>query len=95
MSQFSSLVPTGLISLPLLKYSYATDPSDATKFSWRHEMSEMLVMFDNYGADRHGRQPSSLMKVLQGAKLLVPSRPPESTIPASDLHADTRASRTI
>jgi hypothetical protein len=73
MLQNSSTIPTGLISLPLLKYSHATDPSDATKFSWKHELNEVLVVFDNYGADRYGRQPSSIMKVLQGAKLLVRS----------------------
>jgi hypothetical protein len=73
MSQISAAVPTGLITLPLLKYSYATDPSTATKFSWKHELNEVLVVFDNYGADRYGRHPSSVMKVLQGARLLVRS----------------------
>lgn len=68
----SHLIPTGLISLPLLKYSHATnDASEATKFAWKHELNEVLVVFDNYGADRYGRPPSSIMKVLQGAKLLV------------------------
>jgi hypothetical protein len=73
MSNSGSAAPTGLISLPLLKYSYATDPPDATKFSWKHELNEVLVVFDNYGADRYGRHPSSIMKVLQGAQLLVRS----------------------
>ncbi|TID20761.1 hypothetical protein E2P81_ATG05389 [Venturia nashicola] len=70
MSQLGHVVPTGLISLPLLKFSHSIDASNATKFSWKHELNEVLVVFDNYGADRYGRQPSSILKVLQGAKLL-------------------------
>lgn len=74
MSHLGSVVPTGLISLPLLKFSHSIDASDATKFSWKHELNQVVVIFDNYGADRYGRQPSSIMKVVQGAKLLVSSR---------------------
>ncbi|KAE9967200.1 hypothetical protein BLS_003880 [Venturia inaequalis] len=70
MSHLGSVVPTGLISLPLLKFSHSIDASDATKFSWKHELNQVVVIFDNYGADRYGRQPSSIMKVVQGAKLL-------------------------
>jgi len=67
MSQF--------ISLPLSKFSWATDPANATTFSWRHTSQNLILVFDTFRSD--GRDVSSsqqnqqTMKVVQGANVLV------------------------
>jgi len=61
---------TSLISLPLLKFSYALDASTETdKFSWKHTVQNLFVVFDSF---RNGPGlRSKMMKIVQGSQTLV------------------------
>ncbi|OCK98348.1 uncharacterized protein K441DRAFT_543983 [Cenococcum geophilum 1.58] len=60
---------TSLISLPLLKFSYALDASTETdKFSWKHTVQNLFVVFDSF---RNGPGlRSKMMKIVQGSQTL-------------------------
>jgi len=62
-----------LISFPLSKFSWASDPPNVNKsFSWKHALQNLVVVFDT--VCRNEIQPSnqmSQMKVVQGTETLV------------------------
>lgn len=61
---------TSLISLPLLKFSYALDASTETdKFSWKHTIQNLFVVFDSFRSGPGLR--SKMMKIVQGNQTLV------------------------
>ena len=63
-------MPTSLISLPLLKFSYALDASTETdKFSWKHTIQNLFVVFDSFRSGPGLR--SKMMKIVQGSQTLV------------------------
>ncbi|KAF2494530.1 hypothetical protein BU16DRAFT_511024 [Lophium mytilinum] len=69
----TALTPSSLISLRLVKFSSAVDPSgEAEKFSWKHTTQDLVVVFDSFRDDplNHAGQPSKMMKVIQGTKIL-------------------------
>ncbi|KAF2139376.1 uncharacterized protein K452DRAFT_360606 [Aplosporella prunicola CBS 121167] len=55
-----------LISLPLLKYSYATNVR-TDSILWNHVFQNLVVTFDNF---RAGNNAALVMKVVQGSELL-------------------------
>jgi hypothetical protein len=60
---------TNMISLQLAKLSTAQDASlHETKFSWSHETQDLVLVFQNYGANG---SPSQLLKVTQGTQVRV------------------------
>ncbi|KAF2804712.1 uncharacterized protein BDZ99DRAFT_525536 [Mytilinidion resinicola] len=69
----TALTPSSLISLRLVKFSNAVDPSsEAEKFSWKHTTQDLVVVFDSFRNDplNHAGHPTKMMKVIQGTKVL-------------------------
>ncbi|KAF2203583.1 hypothetical protein GQ43DRAFT_366511 [Delitschia confertaspora ATCC 74209] len=61
--QYQQHPSSGVITLPLLKFSAANDePAEATNFSWKHTTQNLMVHFDTFS----GAAGSHIMKVLQG-----------------------------
>jgi len=59
-----------IISLPLLKFSYALDASTETdRFSWKHTVQSLFVVFDSFRSGPGLR--SKMMKIVQGNQTLV------------------------
>ena len=67
--------PVRLFGLPLLKYSRAADaPREADQFTWTHFQHNLSVVFDAHDAS------SQMLKVLNGAEVLVRLRRHHSTM---------------
>lgn len=63
----------GVISLPLLKFSLATDVATAQCYTWKHTMQDLTVVFDSFysmEAERNSRD-LKIMRVIQGTQVLV------------------------
>ncbi|KAF2098186.1 hypothetical protein NA57DRAFT_57352 [Rhizodiscina lignyota] len=61
-------------SLPLLKFSFATDSQGAAKFSWKHAYEDLSIMFDSFRSSATYLSPNAaeplMMKVVQGHNIL-------------------------
>jgi len=63
---------SSLVSLRLVKFSNAVDPSsESEKFSWKHTTQDLVVVFDSFRSVNHLGQPAKMMKVIQGTQILV------------------------
>lgn len=64
---------SSLISLPLLKFSFAADLPEVDKFSWQHTTQNLIVVFDSFRSATgiENQTASKFMKVIQGTQILV------------------------
>lgn len=63
-----------MLSLPLLKFSWATDPAAEQEYSWKHTMHDVSVVFDSFRSNSFAFSQfstSKIMKVVQGSGILV------------------------
>lgn len=62
-----------LISFPLSKFSWASDPPTVNTSTWKHAVQNLVVVFDSFRSNeiQSSSLQSQMLKVVQGTKTLV------------------------